>query len=544
MRLKRLKFWPYVSKKNALLASLQKVNALPQKVPLVLQEKMSRDDFHMLVSRTLRELFGPFKGQLDIWYHSHRNGKSWHSLLEHSSTEIASTIQIEFLINSSGEALTQIPAQIKQKLEKEIGLGQYRRLLAFNLLGQYDYLMLDKSVNSKIDEPLEVLRSSVELVQRISESRKQPEQLVERINDLESELGRTQRQLDESERSLRKRVYELNNLLEISNELYSTLDLERLLNAALLILIGQIGCMRTFAVLDQPLSGSYGKIFTKGFGKESIEVELEFDHPIIRYFSEVAQPVLVSDLLVEPELEPLARKMLDSHIEMLAPVFYSQRFHGLLGCGVKLDNTPFDKSDLRMFNILQNIISISISNAQMYEHVKKMSFTDAMTKLNNYRYFESRLKEEIQRSRRNKTVVSMIMLDIDNFKNYNDALGHRAGDEALEMVGAILKSTVREDDIVNRYGGEEFAIILPGMGKDSIHILAERIRENVDQASFYKQEVQPGNSLTISLGGATFPVDADNFDDLVKKADKALYNSKTQGRNRFTLYSATCKKMQ
>jgi diguanylate cyclase (GGDEF)-like protein len=138
----------------------------------------------------------------------------------------------------------------------------------------------------------------------------------------------------------------------------------------------------------------------------------------------------------------------------------------------------------------------------------------------------------------------MIMLDIDNFKNYNDALGHRAGDEALEMVGAILKSTVRKDDIVNRYGGEEFAIILPGMGKDSIHILAERIRENVDQASFYKQEVQPGNSLTISLGGATFPVDADNFDDLVKKADKALYNSKTQGRNRFTLYSATCKKMQ
>jgi len=535
--LNRLKFWPSASRKNVLLTYLQTVNALSQKAPLVIQGDMSADEYHTLVAHTVKELFSSFKGQVDVWYHKHRNGKNWHSLLEQSSTEIRSTIQIEFIINSSGQALTQIPAQIQEKLQKEIGLGRCHRLMAFNLFEQYDYLLLDKTANSKIDEPLEVFRSSLELVQRISENGQQPEQLVERINELEGELSRTQQQLDESERSLRKRVYELNNLLEISNELYSTLDLERLLNAALLILIGQIGCMRTFAVLDQPLGGSYEKVFTKGFGKESIKVELEFDHPIIRFFSGVAQPVLVSDLLKEPGLEPLAREMLDSQIEMLAPVFYSQRFHGLLGCGVKLDNTPFDKADLRMFNILQNIISISISNAQMYEHVKKMSFTDAMTKLNNYRYFESRLKEEIQRSRRNKTVVSLIMIDIDHFKNYNDTLGHRAGDEALEKVGTILKSSVREDDIVNRYGGEEFAIILPGMEKESIHILAERIRENVEQTAFFKEEVQPGRRLTISLGGATYPLDAENFNELVKKADKALYRSKTQGRNKFTLFS-------
>jgi diguanylate cyclase (GGDEF)-like protein len=159
-----------------------------------------------------------------------------------------------------------------------------------------------------------------------------------------------------------------------------------------------------------------------------------------------------------------------------------------------------------------------------------------MTNLNNYRYFENRLVEEINRSRRNNTCVSLLMLDIDEFKNYNDELGHQAGDEALRTVGWILKNVVRDGDIVNRYGGEEFAIILPGMEKDLISILAERIRMKIDEHPFYKQKVQPGGSLTISLGGATFPSDADDFEMLVLKADKALYHSKKSGKNRCTIF--------
>ena len=130
------------------------------------------------------------------------------------------------------------------------------------------------------------------------------------------------------------------------------------------------------------------------------------------------------------------------------------------------------------------------------------------------------------------------MLDIDFFKNYNDKLGHQTGDEALRTVGWILKNTVRDGDIVNRYGGEEFAIILPGMEKSMITILAERIRAKVEEYPFYKEHVQPGGSLTVSLGGATFPTDADSFESLVKRADQALYYSKNKGRNFCTIFSS------
>ena len=290
-------------------------------------------------------------------------------------------------------------------------------------------------------------------------------------------------------------------------------------------------------MLNQPDQGQYSDHFSKGFGSELEKLELDWSHPLIEYLTKRKQPVFINDLFRLPKMKQISDQLKQESIHIIAPLVSSGRMTGIVGCGQKLFGDELDENDIQMFSILVNIISVSVSNARMYENVKKMSLTDAMTDLNNYRSFEGRLKEEINRSFRRESCVSLLMLDIDKFKNYNDSLGHQAGDEALRQLGKLLKTVARDEDIVNRYGGEEFSIILPDVPKETVHVLAERIRESVEKESFYREDVQPEGKLTISLGGATLPDDASNFEKLVSCADKALYDSKQAGRNKFTLYN-------
>ena len=155
-----------------------------------------------------------------------------------------------------------------------------------------------------------------------------------------------------------------------------------------------------------------------------------------------------------------------------------------------------------------------------------------MTGLHNYRFFIMRLKEEIARAKRNDSPLALLILDVDFFKNYNDALGHPAGDEILRQLSDILKAIVRDNDIVARYGGEEFAMILPSTDKKGAGILANRLRKKIEKYKFPHQEIQPNGTLTISIGIALYPENAIDRDDVVVAADRALYYAKERGRNR------------
>jgi diguanylate cyclase (GGDEF)-like protein len=130
-----------------------------------------------------------------------------------------------------------------------------------------------------------------------------------------------------------------------------------------------------------------------------------------------------------------------------------------------------------------------------------------------------------------------VFFDVDNFKNYNDTLGHPAGDVALKTVAMILKSTIRKSDIAVRYGGEEFCVILPEGDVKTGWNFAERLRNRIDAYHFTREEVQPGEKFTISLGVASFPGHADSLQQLIEKADAALYSAKGSGRNKTCIAS-------
>ena len=165
-----------------------------------------------------------------------------------------------------------------------------------------------------------------------------------------------------------------------------------------------------------------------------------------------------------------------------------------------------------------------------FEQQYKLATTDGLTELYNHRYFQEQMKRQVDQCKRYETEFSMIILDIDFFKKFNDTFGHQAGDAVLRQVAQTLKRNVRATDIVCRYGGEEMSIILPNTGKDVAYSAAEKICKRVSDRKF-KLGNDRETSVTISLGVATFPYDGDESAKLIEAADKRLYNAKENGRN-------------
>ena len=162
----------------------------------------------------------------------------------------------------------------------------------------------------------------------------------------------------------------------------------------------------------------------------------------------------------------------------------------------------------------------------------QLAITDGLTGLFNHRYFHERLAKEVERSNRTGLPLSLLMIDVDHFKHYNDLNGHPAGDTVLRTVAQILTDGRRLNDAVSRYGGEEFTVLLVDTPAEAATQVAEQLRRRVEQEPFVNGEAQPGRRLTISLGVACYPDHALTAEDLVSAADTALYAAKHGGRNR------------
>jgi diguanylate cyclase (GGDEF)-like protein len=183
--------------------------------------------------------------------------------------------------------------------------------------------------------------------------------------------------------------------------------------------------------------------------------------------------------------------------------------------------------------------SMARSLKENQEKLVRETITDELTGLNNFRYFQNMLAGEVARAKRYGKSLSVLVVDIDHFKKYNDAHGHPMGNLVLKGVAAALRETLRNVDLLARYGGEEFVALLPETNKEQARRAAERLREAVDACEFPGAETQPAGRITISIGGASFPEDAKVARDLLEKADKALYAAKAGGRNRTVFHESS-----
>ena len=268
---------------------------------------------------------------------------------------------------------------------------------------------------------------------------------------------------------------------------------------------------------------------------EDISLDTELGSRVARTILQSGEPVLVEDV-TKSSLSPApdARRYFSPSF-ISYPITFGGEPLAVMNFTNKSDGEVFDKNDLDILDSISPQIAVAVDRMTLQEKIgefAQLSITDALTGLLNRRYIEERLVEEINRSGRSSDPLSVLLLDVDEFKSYNDRFGHPAGDEALRIVGAILKETVRGADVAARYGGEEFAILLPETASSEAKVIAERIRSHVEQTEF------PHRKVTVSIGVATYSDGLSNGADLISAADKALYAAKGKGRNNVQIFDA------
>lgn len=352
------------------------------------------------------------------------------------------------------------------------------------------------------------------------------------IEALAEEFNNMAVSLEDAKKELDRRLLELFTLYNISKVLNTTFETEQLLVRLVRNISKNLDIHRVMIMLlDERTQELYSASFT-GFEKEGLkEVRRKIGEGLYGLVVQTGTGRLIKD--VDSELGLAKVDILSPDIRSILAVPFGRRDRTLgLLCAFKDRPGMFEWYDLEFFRAVSEQVGVALENTRLYQETKLQAITDGLTGLYNHRFFRERLEIEIERTGRYNHSLSLILLDVDHFKHYNDTHGHPQGDELLRELADLLQKSIRKSDLACRYGGEEFVLILPETGKETALSLAERIRKAISEHPFPFKETQPMGALTVSIGVSTFPIDSNGIDGLIKKADDALYNAKTEGRNR------------
>jgi len=258
--------------------------------------------------------------------------------------------------------------------------------------------------------------------------------------------------------------------------------------------------------------------------------ELPSHAGISRWVLLEGQPVHVPDVGVDPRYHPSVDSLpgLRTSAVLAAPLKVRDAVLGVLVAVNRVEGTPFDLRHLRVLTLLANQTAISIENGKLYRRAEQLAVTDDLTQVYNYRFLKMGLRREVKRAARFSQRFSVLMIDVDNLKRYNDQNGHLRGSEVLRQVAQILVREARSIDLVAKYGGDEFVVILPQTEREGACVLADRIQQAVEATAF---PLVPPGIITVSLGVATYPENGLTAGELLESADIALYAAKQAGKN-------------
>lgn len=332
---------------------------------------------------------------------------------------------------------------------------------------------------------------------------------------------------------LEKKVYDLRNLLEMGISLSSNLQFESLVESLLYSCIGQMFVEQVALLLQKDIDvNDYYIHMTKGYDTECKNgIVLLETSPLIGFLANNPYPIEYETLLELPDILEDLKAIAFLNPYIVVPLKSKDSLMGILLLGKKISGEGFTNSEKEFLHYVARFGAVAVENSRLY----LMSTLDRMTRLYIHHYFEIRLMEEMKRSQRYNVPLSLLISDIDHFKRFNDTYGHVQGDSVLKEVSQLFLKDLRKMDIPSRYGGEEFAVILPQTHLEQAGIVAQRLRKLVEQHQFKGQE--DALHVTISIGVAQYDPNKDkDIKGFIARTDKALYKAKQMGRNRVALF--------
>jgi two-component system cell cycle response regulator len=324
---------------------------------------------------------------------------------------------------------------------------------------------------------------------------------------------------------LDRKLREYTILQHVSRAISGTLNLDALLKTILRSTTTDLGFKKGFFLMIGTGESLEERISTEDGERPPWKGQLK-DYPGLQNILQKGQP-LVMETSGAKEVIPLElRQTMKGEVIVVPVVAKGKALGAILVDSSENPGLFYTEDTLNFLMTLAGQAGMAIENAQLYTKTLKLSITDGLTDLYNYRYFMERLEAEFSRVKRYKREMSLFILDIDHFKDYNDRYGHLTGDEALRELAGVLQGNTRGVDVVARYGGEEFAVILPETDIEEAIAFAERIRVSAEEAGGHLAD------LTVSIGVSAYDEHIPKAEDIIRNADMALYEAKRGGRNR------------
>ncbi len=508
-----------LTKTHAVLSQIQKTSF----------EQQGSKELHKTLLPLLVELAFPLKNEIFVFSHERGKGDLWSDLLNSGTVKMKGTNKLEiFLDHDPALKITNLSKYFTSPFAVDASGG-----IAFKLNHQYDYLFLYKRADEFVKSYFDILFNTFSALSKFLTVNDENATLKEQIDLLKKQIIEINDRLTDAEKNLKRRLHEIDQLFQVSNELFGMVDRENLINTALLIIVGQLGADSTFALFLNEETDTYSEFYSKGFGIEQQNFEIDKNHPLIIYFREGGDILFYEDIQFKSGKNDILPFFQETKAQMVAPLMIDGQLIGILGCGEKLFGGTYDSIDKRIFRVLMNTITLAFKNQSLYQKVSEESFLDDNTGLPNARYFEKRMDEEKSRAKRQKSSLGLFIIRPVEADILLKNLDKNNIQSIERKVTKKLQPIVRMQDFLALIAPTTFALVAPGIEEEAMFSVIDRVKKALEPFAV-DEKIHPDRELHFEVEKYIYPQKEVEFEVILNQYLKKDEEEKQDGEDLLT----------